>query len=83
MLGPDIIVRHVLAFVVPCGFALMVLLASRVAHFFWFRVTGVVLALLVFHFSMMIMNRLLFAPPGLDVEPDRLDDAEPRRSAGS
>lgn len=61
MLGSDIIVRHVLAFVVPCAFALIVFLASRVTELFWFRFTGVVLALLTFYFSAKIMNSLLFA----------------------
>ncbi len=68
MIGPDILFRHVLAFLVPCGFAFMVFMASRVTEFFWARITGVVLALLTFYFSMMIMNRLLFARPRVDEE---------------
>jgi len=74
MIGPDIILRHVLAFLVPCGFAAFVFLASRVTHFFWFRLTGIVLALLTFYFTMMIMNRLLFANGRLD--PDAEADAD-------
>jgi hypothetical protein len=60
MIGPDIIFRHIVAFLVPCGFAFIVFLASRAIEFFWARFTGVVLAMLTFYFSMMIMNRLLF-----------------------
>jgi hypothetical protein len=77
MIGPDIIFRHLLAFVVPCGFAFFVFLASRVTEIFWARITGVVLALLTFYFSMMIMNRLLFARSARDdhdPEPDRARD---------
>ena len=76
MIGPDIIFRHVIAFLVPCGFALMVFLASRVADVFWFRITGLVLALLVFYFSMMLMNRLLFARD-VDEPGDQREDQEP------
>lgn len=61
MIGPDVIVRHLLAFLVPCGFAVFVFLATRVTHVFWFRLSGVVLAVFTFYFTMMIMNRLLFA----------------------
>ncbi len=75
MIGPDIIFRHIVAFLVPCGFAFIVFLASRATEFFWARFTGVVLALLTFYFSMMIMNRLLFARPRAD-EADK--DAEIR-----
>ena len=83
MIGPDIIFRHVLAFVVPCGFALIVFLASRVTHFFWARFTGVVLAMLTFYFSMLIMNRLLFAPPRVsDARPEGADRMEPPGGAG-
>jgi protein-S-isoprenylcysteine O-methyltransferase Ste14 len=75
MIGPDIIFRHVVAFLVPCGFAFIVFLASRATEFFWARLTGVVLALLTFYFSMMIMNRLLFAGRQTD---DTDEEAEPR-----
>ncbi len=61
MIGPDIIFRHVIAIVVPCGFAFIVFLASRATAFFWARFTGVVLAVLTLYFTMMLMNRLLFA----------------------
>lgn len=82
MIGPDIIFRHVIAFVVPCGFAFVVLLASRATDIFWARFTGVVLALLTFYFSMMIMNRLLFARPHID-EPDKEAELrEPPDDAG-
>lgn len=74
MIGPDIIFRHVLAFLVPCGFALIVFLASRATDFFWARLTGVVLALLTFYFSMMIMNRLLFARSRSDEPVDETSD---------
>ncbi len=77
MIGPDIIFRHVLAFVVPCGFAFMVFLASRVTEFFWARITGVVLALLTFYFSMMIMNRLLFVRPAAEQPPPGANGPEP------
>ncbi|HST74962.1 MAG TPA: hypothetical protein VLJ20_06295 [Acetobacteraceae bacterium] len=74
MIGPDILFRHVVAFVVPCGFAFVVFLASRATELFWARFTGVVLALLTFYFSMMLMNRLLFARHAADEQPD--EDAE-------
>ena len=76
MIGPDIIFRHLIAFLVPCGFALMVFLASRVADVFWFRITGLVLAVLAFYFSMMILNRLLFTRR-LDEPADKRKDQEP------
>jgi len=82
MIGPDIIFRHVIAFVVPCGFAFVVLLASRATDIFWARFTGVVLALLTFYFSMMIMNRLLFARPQLDEAGKEAELREPPDDAG-
>jgi hypothetical protein len=82
MIGPDIIFRHVIAFVVPCGFAFVVLLASRATDIFWARFTGVVLALLTFYFSMMIMNRLLFARPHLDEADKEAELKEPPDDAG-
>jgi hypothetical protein len=82
MIGPDIIFRHVIAFVVPCGFAFVVLLASRATDIFWARLTGVVLALLTFYFSMMIMNRLLFARSRVDETEEEAKLREPPDGAG-
>jgi protein-S-isoprenylcysteine O-methyltransferase Ste14 len=82
MIGPDIIFRHVVAFLVPCGFAFIVFLASRATEFFWARLTGVVLALLTFYFSMMIMNRLLFARPHVDEAEGEAKLREPPDDAG-
>lgn len=82
MIGPDIIFRHVLAFLVPCGFAFIVFLASRAAQFFWARVTGVVLALLTFYFSMMIMNRLLFSQSRIDEADEEAGLREPPEGDG-
>lgn len=82
MIGPDIIFRHVLAFLVPCGFAFIVFLASRATEIFWARLTGVVLAFLTFYFSMMIMNRLLFAPSGADEVDEGKEPREPPAGSG-
>ncbi len=82
MIGPDIIFRHIVAFLVPCCFAFIVFLASRATEFFWFRFTGVVLALLTFYFSMMIMNRLLFARPLAEKADEEAELREPPDGTG-
>ena len=83
MIGPDIIFRHIVAFLVPCGFAFVVFLASRATEFFWARFTGVVLALLTFYFSMMIMNRLLFVHRPADEMDEEAELKEPPDDTGS
>ena len=82
MIGPDIMFRHLIAFIVPLAFAFFVFLASRATHFFWARFSGVVLALLTFYFTMMIMNRLLFLRGTPEDEPGEDADAERPERAG-